>query len=179
MTKTGTDSYCPLCDLLVATFLLPRHQNGERCNARVAARRLRKRGLIPYEPPRLLNVISKHVDEALALFDLPHEIHPTRAAREPTFRGSGKGDQAWTTEAGVEMMDVVLAVAKLLTLSFPEAARRLHERRELIPRFDTARRLDAPEDVLRGILAPIDYVIGSDGKRRPYVPMKLVRGGFA
>ncbi|HEV3059612.1 MAG TPA: hypothetical protein VGY48_15285 [Vicinamibacterales bacterium] len=131
---------------------------------------------MPFEPPRLANVISKHVDEALALFNLPHEIHPTRAAPR---QGCGKGDQAWTTEAGVAMMDVVLAVAKLLTLSFPEAARRLHERCELIPRFDTARRLDAPEDVLRGILAPIDYQVGSDGKRRPRVPMTLVRGGFA
>lgn len=167
MTKTN----CPRCDLAVAEHVLDRHLRSARCNARYKAGKLRARGLIPVELATL-NVSSTHIANALDLFDLDCELHPTRADREPAFRGSGVGDQAWTDIDGVAMMEVVEKASKLLNIAFPEAARRLHEREELIGPFDTARRLGGDEETLRLILQPIDYVM-RNGKRVPNTPIQM------
>lgn len=80
--------------------------------------------------------------------------------------------QAWTSLDGVTLALIVEEAARLLAVSYPEAGRRLAEQPELIGAFGVAWKLGSEtneviEDSLRDILEPIDYILGTDGKRRP------------
>jgi hypothetical protein len=156
---------CSLCDLSVDASRLPAHVDSARCSARQRAFVLRERGLLPVGKPVLAQ--AKSIREALALFGIDSQIHDTREISPLSTRLS-KGAQVWTSEHGVLMANVFEHVAKILGIGYPEAARRLHEHPELIASFETARRLDAEAVTLRALLSVIDYVIGSDGKRRPH-----------
>ena len=159
---------CPQCGLGLHSFALERHVGKARCLAQQESTRLLALGLHPAKL-RYQNK-SDHTTAALRLFGLDVELHPTGH----TFGSL----QPWTSEEGVALALIIEEAARLLALSYPEAARRLLQYRELIGPFGVAWKLgpqwaskipfDKPEDaMLREILAPIDYVLGSDGKRRP------------
>ena len=156
---------CHLCDLKLDTGQLDRHKNNARCKGRQLAIKLRDRGLHPVETNLRITVSAANTALALTLFGFECELHYTRETGSTGLRAAG--DQAWTTIEGATTMHATQAVSKLLNISFPEAARRLHEHRDLIAPFETARRLDGDEVSLRTLLRPIDYVVGSDGKKRP------------
>jgi hypothetical protein len=157
---------CPRCGEMIRPHVLTRHQSGRHCAARMFANIIRERGLVPVTKPVFARVIE--AEAALAMFGYPCEIHPTRTkTTHGDYRASG--NQAWTSPAGFELLTAIEATATLLALSFPEAARRLREHMSVIGPFDTARRLGADDASLRALLGKIDYVIGSDGKRRPRV----------
>jgi hypothetical protein len=150
---------CSLCGLGLHSFAIIKHVGKTRCLAQQETTRQLARGL-HLAKLRYQNK-SDHTAEALRLFDLPVELHAT---------GLHGGMQPWTTEHGVALALTIEEAARLLSTSYPEAARRLHERPELIGPFGTAWRLGGAgddSDILRRVLEPIDYVIGSDGKRRP------------
>jgi hypothetical protein len=109
------------------------------------------------------------------MFNIDCDVHDTK---EYAWNGGrmSKGTQAWTDAHGVLMANVFEHVAKILSIGYPEAARRLHEHPELIASFETARRLGAEDVTLRALLVTIDYAIGSDGKRRPTTWTHLVSG---
>ena len=139
---------------------LARHIGKARCLAQQETLRQLARGL-HLAKLRYQNK-SDHTAEALRLFDLHVELHPT---------GMHGGTQPWTSEEGVALALTIEEAARLLSTSYPEAARRLHERPELIGPFGTAWRLGSQDgddsEILRAVLEPIDFVVGSDGKRRP------------
>jgi hypothetical protein len=154
---------CPRCGDLIRPHVLARHQSGKHCAAQIFANTIRETGLVPVTKPVFARVIE--AEAALAMFGYPCEIHATRTTTtHGDYRASG--NQAWTSPAGFELLAAIEDTAKLLGLSFPEAARRLREHMSVIAPFDVARRLGADDVSLRSLLGRIDYVIGSDGKKR-------------
>lgn len=163
---------CPRCGLGLHSFAIERHVGKIRCLAEQESTRLRALGL-HLAKLRWQNK-SDHTAEALRLFGLDVELHAT---------GLHGGLQPWTSEEGVSLALIIEYAARLLGISYPEAARRMNDHRELMGPFGVALMLgspqltivhvskllpgDSPDDLmLREILAPIDYVLGSDGKRR-------------
>lgn len=165
---------CQLCDLVLThAFVLTRHTTGRRCKERQLAKTLFANGLHPVE--FRWQAKSDHAAEALRAFGLDVELHPTRGRRNPQGEGTSAGNEAWTSEEGVSLALTIEYIAHLLGLSYPEAARRLNDHRELIGPFGTAWRLGSKDDdmTLIEILLPINYVLGSDGKKRWRKPVKL------
>jgi hypothetical protein len=175
---------CTLCGLeLSHAFLLTRHSSGRRCKANQLAKTLFSHGLTPIE--FRWQAKSDHAAEALRMFGFDVELHQTRGRKTHDDNassrrgGTGIGAEAWTSEEGVALALTIEEIARLLALSYPEAARRLNEHRELIGQFGTAWRLGSAmvnsastfekyyDPTLIEILLPINYVLDSDGKRRP------------
>ncbi len=69
----------------------------------------------------------------------------------------------WTTREGASLIEAIYAVLKLLNLTFPEAARRLSEHRDVIPSFETARALGAGGKELSEMLQPLIYGVDRNG----------------
>lgn len=161
---------CPMCGLDLNTHVLVRHLNKSRCVSRRAAAALFDLCIHPVV--FRFQAKSDHAAEALRLFGLDVQLYRTKAR---LGEDSGNGFEAWTTEEGVALALTIEEAARLLGLSYPEAARRLHEHQELLGPFGTAWRLGRgavsgdPQDdaVMLELLQPINYIIGSDGKRRP------------
>lgn len=160
---------CPLCGLGIQTYVLARHQNKSRCIARQAAAKLFDLGLRPVE--LVYQAKSDHAAEALKLFSFTVELHRTRLR---LGEDTGNGNEAWTSEEGVALALTIEEIARLLGTSYPEAARRLHEHQDLLGPFATAWRLgnndNKDDNILRELLKTIDYIVGSDGKRRERQP---------
>lgn len=158
---------CVVCNVFVGNDAqMAKHTGSARCRATKLAREITARGLVRVELKRL-NIVAKHIAAGLAEFGYPNEIHLTRLTG---------GAQVWTNAEGHAHAHTTLAVAQLLNLSYPEASRRLREAPSVIAPFAVARGLNATDQHLRALLVPIDYVIGSNGKRRPSVPFTLVLG---
>lgn len=168
---------CPRCGLELNEHSLPRHLERSRCKARQLAAQLRKRGLHPVE--LRYQAKSDHVINTLRLLGLTGhvELHKTRNRKShddiaASRRGGvSAGNEVWTSLDGITLALIVEEAARLLAVSYPEAGRRLVEHRELIGAFGVAWKLgemtEAGEDGLRDILEPIDYILGTDGRRRP------------
>jgi len=161
---------CPRCGEPIRPHVLARHRSGKHCAAQIFANTIRERGLVPVTKPVFARVLE--AEAALAIFGYPCEIHPTRTTTaHGDYRASG--NQVWTSPEGFELLTAVEDTARLLGLSFPEASRRLRAHMSVIAPFDTARRLGADDASLRSLLGRIDYVIGSDGKKRWRNPMRV------
>lgn len=152
---------CPRCALELNAHVLDRHIGKSRCQSRQLAAQLRERGLHPVE--FRYQAKTDHAAKALRTFGHDVELHETRG-RTDTFNGA----EVWTSPEGVTLALIIEEVARLLATSYPEAARRLHEHKELIGPFAVAWKLgERIEDVvLLDNLLPIDYVLGSSGKKR-------------
>lgn len=156
---------CPRCALELNTHVLDRHIGKSRCQSRQLAARLRERGLHPVT--FAWQAKSDHAATALRMFGHDVEIHHTRGSHDNSHI-TGSASQAWTSLDGVTLALIIEEVARLLAVSYPEAARRLHAHKELIGPFAVAWKLGSKlnDNDLRETLQPIDYTLGSDGKKR-------------
>ncbi len=164
------DVICSLCGITLTEHSVPRHTDSPRCQAgQLAIAKLHK-GLRPVELK--WQAKSDHVAVALRLFGHDVQLLPTRArfmtpsGTSYERRRGGAGNEAWTSPEGVALALLIEHAAKLLAISYPEAGRRLYEKPEVIGPFGAARLLDSDDSILTELLQPIDWVVGSDGRRR-------------
>jgi hypothetical protein len=149
---------CPRCGYDVAQHSLPMHMAGKRCPARQLYNKLVASGKHVANPNAGR---VGDISEALRLFGIEHEILPTRTTtsdgKNPHRDLPTLGEHVWTSLEGAGIVDAIFAVLGLLNLTFPEAARRLVEHRDLIPGFETARALGASDAELVKMLEIITY----------------------
>lgn len=152
---------CGNCGAVISRFLRgTRHENSARCRAGRLARKLEAKGLVPC----VTVTAVQYVEAALRLFEFEcrRETTKTHSPRgTPT-----KADQCWTTPEGAAVMHVVDRTSAFLHCTFPAAAKRLHEHRDLVPQLVTIAALGgAPTKAMYRLLRPIDYREAQSGKR--------------